>query len=139
MAHFGSKQLPEINSEFELIFYNIQNGKIEPKEILTCSLCSYINHYLHFVEDIKNYDNYKNIELTPPCDYVYEIAVSEENDIYCYWCAELMRYLCSFLRDEERNTSFFRNSYSQAIEIVPEYFEDLYYCAIYELYLTFGK
>ena len=50
-----------------------------------------------------------------------------------------MRYLCSQFRDLCLDGSLYCNSYSDAIEIEPEYYEDLYYCAIYELYITFGQ
>jgi hypothetical protein len=83
--------------------------------------------------------NPDNIIFPSPCDMIYDIAVGDDEQKYCFWMAHLMRYLCAHIRLTKNENSFYQNSYSQAIEINEQFFEDLYYCAVYELYITFGK
>lgn len=125
--------------KFQFMDYNIRDNVMIPWTVRNSSYYSYVNHYFHFFNDLQNYENPNDIKCQSPCDLLYNKIINEDENIYCYWSAEQMRYLCSFMREWHYEHSLYRTSYSQTIEISPEYFEDIYYCALYELYITFGK
>lgn len=138
--YYGKEPI-SFDTSFKIQFmdYNITENTMVPWVTRRASYYSYVNHYFHFLDDLQKYENPHNIKWPLPCDFLYNKVVNEDENIYCYWSAEQMRCLCSFIRERNYEHSLYRTSYSQAIEISPEYFEDMYYCALYELYITFGK
>ena len=138
-SDYGKNELPDISLRLEFPSYDIKDNKLVPRGVYTCTFFTYLCQYFNYLHDIGHFENPEDISYLKPCDAVYETAKSNEEDVYCYWSAHQMRYLCAEFREIGCQNSFYKNSYSQAIELDVKYFEDIYYCAIYELYLTFGK
>lgn len=136
---YGKNEVPDINDRLEFNDYDIKDENLISRGIFTCTLNMYLNHFFAFKNDSRCYKNPDNIIFPSPCDMIYDIAVGDDEQKYCFWMAHLMRYLCAHIRLTKNENSFYQNSYSQAIEINEQFFEDLYYCAVYELYITFGK
>ena len=70
---------------------------------------------------------------------IYEKALADGREAYSFWMAMLMRDICSVIREKGCLESISKSFYSQAIEITPTYYEDVYYCALLELYTAFGN
>lgn len=138
-SDYGKKELPDIHLLLDFQSYDIRDNKLQPNGIYKCGLSMYLHQYFNYLYDIAHFENPEDISYLKPCNAVYKATKNTEEDIYCYWCANQMRWLCSKIREIGCQNSFYMNSYSQAIELNEKYFEDIYYCAIYELYLTFGK
>ena len=138
--HFSKENTPNLDrSIFRYQDYYINNETMTPLSICQSHLHLYISKFLTFSHDKNINNNPSNIEFRPPCDYVYKLSAKKDNKIYCYWNALLMRYLSSALRKHNETTRFVNITYSPVIDTKIEYFEDLYYSALYELYLTYGN
>jgi hypothetical protein len=138
--YYGKENISfDTSFNVKVVDYDIKDNTMVPWRVYSVPFYSYVNHYFHFFENVQKYKNPDEITTPSPCDVVYSTFVNADEKVYCYWCAEQMRCICSFLREWHYENSLYRNSYSQAIEIHPEFFEDIYYCALYELYITFGK
>jgi|GEM_PF-4401708 len=138
--YFSNEQIPSIDDKiFEFQDYHIDKNSMINRDICSCGLYLYVSRWLNFCEDLKKYKNPNSIEMTAPCDYIYELFAGADEKTYCYWNARLLRCLCSLLREYKQDDCIVSASYSPAIELSTDYFEDLYYCALYELYLTYCK
>ena len=127
------------NEEFIFEDYHIDENKMVKRGSHKTSLFIYISRYLEFKEDTRKYDNTSNVKYYAPCDYVWNMSVQESEEIYCYWNALLMRYICMNIREYNSEYSFISGVYSQVSDLTADSFEDLYYLSLYELYLTYGK
>lgn len=137
--YYRKYEIPIDTLEFVFPDYHIDGKQMVFRKNYRCSLYSYIARYFDYIKDICKYDNPQNIEVEAICDIVYKKIVGMDKEIYSYWCTMLMRFLCAQLRNEGCQYSLTQNPYGPVIEIEVESYEDLYYCALYELYLTFGK
>lgn len=138
--YYRKNELPEVDQTVEYLDYRIKENEMVPWKGSHCDLFNYIYRYLNYLSDIKIYSNPNEINYIEPCDWVYEKALSESGEVYSYWMAILMRYVCCAIREKSCSEYISsHNFYSQAIEIFPVYYEDIYYCALFELYDTFGN
>lgn len=137
--YYSGDKIPNVDTEiFEVQDYNFRKNPLIIRDVYKCGLYFYIGRWFDFCNDIKKDKALKEIQMISPCDYVYRLFSGENEKIYCYWNAQLLRYLCSHLRNYKPNTyDYVSPSYSPAIELNVDCFEDLYYCALYELYLTY--
>lgn len=134
--YYAKEELPEKINHIEFTRYKIENGIMVPIDKSKNTIELYLIKYFNFVRDSQEYENPSNIIFASPCNAVYQSVNREDEREYCVSCAELMRYLCVEIRAQKDIYNV--DDDSQAMEISPKYFEDLYYCALYELYLTFG-
>lgn len=137
--YYSDEKIPNIDTEiFVVQDYDFRKNPPIVRDIYKCGLYFYIGRWFDFSNDIKNYESLKEIQMIPPCDYIYELFSGEKEMIYCHWNAQLLRYLCHYLRDYKPNAcDHVITLYSPTIELNVDYFEDLYYCALYELYITY--
>ncbi len=137
---FGKNEIPCIEEKIKYEDYLIENGTLVSLGEAPYTLYDYISSFFKYRRDIKKYKNPNNIQFIKPNDLIHAIANEYKNrEIYCYWNAQLMRYLCAVLRANGCEKGLNTSTYSQAIEIEVKYFEDLYYCALLELYTTFSQ
>ncbi len=140
ITYFGKDQTLNLDKNiFQFQDYHIENESLIKRKICKCSCYSYCVEFLNLMENSKCFKNPYNISMIPPCDYIYSISADEDEQTYCYWNALLMRYLCCALRKTESPYKLVKGSYSEMIEAFPKTFEDIYYLALYELYLSYGK
>lgn len=137
--YYRKDELPEVDETIEYPDYQIKGNEMVPWGLSHCKLYNYIYRYLNYLSDIKIYSNPQGINYIEPCDLIYEKASADGREAYSYWMAMLMRYICSVIREKGCVGSISQSPYSQAIEITPTYYEDVYYCALLELYTAFGK
>ena len=137
--YYSKKVIPNIDVEFSIPDYSVRDSEMLFRKVCTTDMYIYISRFFNYLEDINIYNNPQNIEMIPPCDYVYELAVDKDTETYCRLCTEQMRYLCSELRSLDLDSSICKSPYGAVVDIQPKYYEDLFYCAAYELYMTFGK
>jgi len=148
IKYYHKEKLPQVEEyEIEYQDYNVINGELKKYGLFPTtsrSLYLYIDRYLKYLIDIENNSNPDGIQLNPPCDIMMEKFRKCDEKECCYLSAQMMRYLCSNLycyNEENRiriNRYVDESSNELIIDLKLDYYEDLYYAALYELFLTYG-
>lgn len=139
--YYRKNKIPCNELEFSFPDYHVDRAedKMIFRKDYKCGLYMYASLYFNYINDVQVYKNLENIEMKPLFQVVYDEIINMDSEHYSYWCAMLMRYTCANLRKQGCEYSLTDNPYGEGIELEVKSFEDAYYCALYELYLTFGK